>query len=297
MGTSSSFKGPGGGTPLIPSWLSADDSAPDLSAENLTSGDVPQSSPEEASSSPSKVPPPDNIPIAKANDKSRFTGPRKNFSQFVKSGGYDRRSLGRAISQYIGTSIGGARTGTLRLGAARDAGSRLIGFLSDAVNRGTAAALRSLNLESLAGHPIQEIFVGLLDYICPDGGSIDEGIAREAFVEMIVDLEDTGIMDLDNLTMDQVHTVLELYITNVIVARIYNDIGKNSIILPDSEREVAYIQAQLKDFVHRGVNDALASNHNKNYHFISKSMLQFINEIYEQSYDILQSMGEELEDA
>ena len=56
-------------------------------------------------------------------------------------------------------------------------------------------------------------FLGLVDYVCPDGGSIDEGIAREAFVETIADLAGAGIADLDSLTADQIQAVLELYAT------------------------------------------------------------------------------------
>lgn len=105
------------------------------------------------------------------------------------------RSLGRAVSHYVGSSSGGARTAAARMGSARGAGSRLLGFLSDAVARGATEALRSLNLDGLAGRPIEEIFLGLADYVCPDGGSIDEGIAREAFIETIADLAGAGITD------------------------------------------------------------------------------------------------------
>ena len=114
------------------------------------------------------------------------------------------------MSHYVGSSLGGPRTAAARLGSARGAGSRLLSFLSDTVNRGADAALRALNLDSLAGRPIQEIFLGLSDYICPDGGSLDEGIAREAFVETIADLAGAGITELDGLTVDQMQTVFEI---------------------------------------------------------------------------------------
>ena len=71
------------------------------------------------------------------------------------------------------------------------------------VKDSTGATVRALNLGALAGHPIEEIFLGLADYVCPDGGSIDEGIAREAFIETIADLAGAGITDLDGLTADK----------------------------------------------------------------------------------------------
>lgn len=225
-------------------------------------------------------------------DSSRFTAARNNFSRFVGSGGDDRRSLGRAVSHYVGSSLGGPRTAAARLGSARGAGSRLLSFLSDTVNRGADAALRALNLDSLAGRPIQEIFLGLSDYICPDGGSLDEGIAREAFVETIADLAGAGITELNGLTVDQMQTVFELYATNVIEARLYNDIGAKVIILPHNEREIERIQAQLNDFIRRGVSDVLTVNQVTATSLTPDRVLQFVDNIYEQSYEILLSLGE-----
>lgn len=291
MGTSSSFGGQSGGTPLIPSWL--DTNAYILGASNgLDSGADPQSAPGDVSLPPSQAQSQADIPIPAIADSSRFTAARNNFSRFVGSGGDDRRSLGRAVSHYVGSSLGGPRTAAARLGSARGAGSRLLSFLSDAVNRGADAALRALNLDSLAGRPIQEIFLGLSDYICPDGGSLDEGIAREAFVETIADLAGAGITELDGLTVDQMQTVFELYATNVIEARLYNDIGANVIILPHNEREIERIQAQLNDFIRRGVSDVLTVNQVTATSLTPDRVLQFVDNIYEQSYEILLSLGE-----
>jgi hypothetical protein len=87
--------------------------------------------------------------------------------------------------------------------------------------------------------------------VCPDGGTIDEGIAREAFIETITDLASAGITDLDGLTPDQMQTVFELYATNAIEARLCNDIGAKTVILPSNSRQAARVQAQLNDFIRR----------------------------------------------
>lgn len=293
MGTSSSFKGQSGDTPLIPSWLNDNDSL-----YNGTEGD-PNASAETQSVQnkihldPSQSPAQANIPIPTIADRLRFTAARKNFSRYIKSGGDDRRSLGRAVSHYIGASLGGPRTATIRLGSARVASSRLISFLADAVNRGADAALKALNLDVLVGLPIQEILVGLSDYICPDGGTIDEGIAREAFIETIVELSEEGITNLDELTGEQIQTVFEIYAAHTIEIRLYNDIGTNSIKLPHDEIEVERIQAQLNDFIRRGVSDALAANQLPTASLMPDRVLQFVDEIYNQSYDILLNLCEE----
>ena len=200
--------------------------------------------------------------------------------------------MGRAVSHYIGASLGGPRTAAIRLGSARVASSRLISFLADAVNRGADAALKALNLDALVGLPIQEILVGLSDYICPDGGTIDEGIAREAFIETIVELSEEDITNLDELTGEQIQTVFEIYAAHTIEIRLYNDIGTNSIKLPHDEIEVERIQAQLNDFIRRGVSDALAANKIPTASLTPDRVLQFVDEIYSQSYDILLNLCE-----
>ncbi|WP_369613731.1 Qat anti-phage system associated protein QatB [Marichromatium sp. PS1] len=196
------------------------------------------------------------------------------------------------MSNYVGSSSGGASTAAARMGSARGAGSRLLGFLSDAATRGATEALRALNLGAFAGRPIEEIFLGLADYVCPDGGSIDEGIARDAFIETIADLAAAGITDLDGLTSDQMQTVFELYATNAIEARLCNDIGAKIVVLPSDSRQAARVQAQLNDFIRRGVADALTAASVVAAALTPDHVLAFVESVYEQAFGILQIMGD-----
>lgn len=289
MGTSSAFGGQGGATPLVPSWL-GDEGAPPAAPDGAPTDGTPPGAPTDGTNPPGA--PPASPPIPPVADPKRFSAARNNFSRFAGSGGDDRRSLGRAVSHYVGSSSGGARTAAARMGSARGAGSRLLGFLSDAVTRGAAEALRALNLGALAGRPIEEIFLGLTDYVCPDGGSIDEGIAREAFIETITDLAQAGITDLDGLTADQMQTVFELYATNAIEARLCNDIGANTVTMPSDSRAVARVQAQLNDFIRRGVADALTSARAAAAPLTPDRVLGLVGRIYEQAFGILQIMGD-----
>jgi len=124
-------------------------------------------------------------------------------------------------------------------------GVPLLSFLSSAVANGPREALRALNLEKLAGRPIEEVFIGLMEYVCPEGGTVDEGIARDAFIETIADLAETGISDFDSLTADQMQTIFELYATHAIETRLCNDIGMKAITLPSDAAQAASIQRQL----------------------------------------------------
>ena len=289
MGTSSPFGGQSGNSPLVPSFLGDEGAPPAAAADGASQNGAPPADGDPPGQPPT---PPVRPPIPPAGDPTRFSAARNNFSRFAGSGGRDRASLGRAVSHYVGTSTGGARGTAARMGSSRGAGSRLLGFLSDAATRGATEALRTLNLGALAGRPIEEIFLGLSDYVCPDGGSIDEGIAREAFIETIADLAGAGITDLDGMTADQMQTVFELYATNAIEARLCNDIGTKTITLPASAREAASVQAQLHDFIQRGVADALTVARAAAAALTPDRVLGFVTRVYEQAFDILQTMGD-----
>ena len=288
MGTSSAYGGPGGGTPLVPSWLGTE-GAPAAPATPAASDGAPAGNP----AAPTPVPPaPPNRPAIPAlADASRFTSARSNFTRFAHSGGSDRASLGRAVSGYVSTSSGGARQAAQRMGASRGAGARLLGFLTDAQARGAREALRSLNLEKLAGRPIAEVFVGLADYICPSAGTVDEGIAREAFIETIIELTTLGVTDLDALTPDQMQTVFELYATHAIEARLCNDIGTKLITVPIDAQAALRVQGQLRDFIRNGVSDALTAARAETPTLTQDRVNSFVDSVYERAFGILQALG------
>lgn len=289
MGTSNAYGGPGGGTPLVPTWLGSDSPAPAPPVPP-----PPPNAPAPAGA-PTPVPaPPALPPIPDAAAADRFTMARNNLSRFATSGGTDRASLGRAVSQYVSTAAGGSRTAAQRMGASRATGANLLNFLSNATVRGPREALRALNLQSLAGRPIEEVFLGLMDYVCQgqDGGTVDEGIAREAFIETITDLAENGITDIDALTADQMQTIFELYAAHAIEARLCNDIGTKAIILPSDPAEAATVQAQLLDFVRGSVADALARAQINMQTLTPATVLRIVTNVYEQAFSILQTMGE-----
>jgi hypothetical protein len=178
------------------------------------------------------------------------------------------------------------------MGSSRTSGAQLLGFLSGTVAAGPQEALRRLNLQGLAGRPIEEIFVGLIDYVCPEGGSLDEGIAREAFIETIADLAEAGVVSLDGLTADQMQTIFELYAAHAIEARLCNDIGAKAISLPADTARAATVQKQLLDFVRRSVSDAMTQARAAMLALTPEAVAGFVTRIYEDAFNILQTLAE-----
>lgn len=274
MGTSTANGGTsGGGTPLEPSWLG--DSS---STDGQQQGD-------------SGTPPP-SPPIPEPADARRYAAPRSAFSRFARSGGTNRSSLASAVSGYVSRTSGGAKGAAHRMGESRKTGERLLGFLNDAANRGVSEALRSLNLSDLAGRSASEIFKGLADYVCPEGGNIDVAIARDAFYQTIVDLEAEGITDLNNMNSDQVQTIFEMFATHAIEDRIINEIGTKTITLPADTTAINNVQAQLHDFIGNGVADALNGMKDRLQNLPQDKILQFVDDVYEKAFTVLQSLGE-----
>lgn len=288
MGTSSAYGGPGGGTPLVPSWL-GDAGGEDAPAALAGAGPGPEGQP--PTDGPAPPVPPHRPPIPITGDPQRFSGARSSFTRFAVSGGSDRASLGRAVSRYVSTSAGGARQAAQRMGASRGAGARLLGFLGDAQARGVREALRALDLESLAGRPITEIFVGLADYICPGAGTVDEGIAREAYVETIVELASEGLTDLTTFTPDQMQAIFELYATHAIEARICNDIGIKAVTMPADAKAAHRVEQQLRDFIRGGVSDALTRARAESPNITPDRIQGFVDAVYESAFAILQTLG------
>lgn len=293
MGTSNANSGQGGGTPLIPSWLPSDDNPPPT-PEPPT--EAPTTNPSPDAPLPVPTPPPlPPIPPPAAGD--RFTGARNNFSRFAGSGGTDRASLGRSLSHYVSTASGGSRTAAQRMARSPASGVPLLRFLSSVIANGPAEALRALNLERLAGRPIEEVFIGLMEYVCPEGGTLDEGIARDAFIETIADLAESGIVDFDSLNADQMQTIFELYATHAIETRLCNDIGAKAITLPADVAQAASVQQQLLDFVRRSVSDALTQARAAMQALTPERVFAFVTRVYEQAYAVMQTMAEAEEES
>jgi len=314
MGTSSPSGGPKGSTPLVPSWLEPganggglDPQVPDGSPILVPPSSIPALPPGASPTPPGAAPlsplpnqtvpvplppPPFRPALPPLGARDRFTSARRNFSRSAKSGGADGRSLKRAVSHYVSKATGGASGAARRMGAANSAGAGLLGFLNDVRTNGEAVALRRFNLSALAGRPLEDIFLGLADCVCSTGGRLDSSLARDAFIETIAELAANGITQLNSLTAEQMQTVFELYATHAIEARICNDIGTKAVSLPRDLSDVHEFQVQLRDFIRRGVADALTLANAEFQILTTETVLKFVEGVYETAFGILQTMGE-----
>lgn len=286
MGTSNSYWGPANSTPLVPNWL--DDGAGDNDGNDSSDGAGNEGNDNQDGENASPATPNPTLVAT----PSRFRGARTNFTRYINSGGTDRRALGRAISSYISHATGGSANAAKRIGASRHVTSGLVNFLSTAQTSGVQVALSSNNLGALVGKPIDEIFIGIMELMCPDGGSIDEGIARNAFVETIAQLVSEGMESLDGLSKEQFQHVIEVFVANAIEGRLYNDIGTKVVVEASDVHTAEFIQSQVHDFIKGSVTDAIERHSSEFDNLAGLDANELVDTIYNDVYTILETLSE-----
>jgi len=125
MGTSSSSRGPGSNSPLIPPWADSDP-------------DKPQPQPEE----------------------QRFRGFRTQLGQFVSGGGRDDAKLRSALGNYARKASGGGAVGPRRFGAMASVGGTLFDAMA-ALRDGQDPGLPGIDLGTLDGLAT-DVAIGML---------------------------------------------------------------------------------------------------------------------------------------
>jgi hypothetical protein len=131
-----------------------------------------------------------------------------------------------------------------------------------------------------------------MDYVCPGAGTVDEGIAREAYLETIVELTTAGLTDLDAFTPAQMVMVFELYVTHAIEARICNDIGTKAVTMPADAKAAHRVEAQLRDFIRGAVSDAVTRLRASSQSLPATQVKAFVDRVYEAAFGILKALGD-----
>lgn len=275
MGTSTSNRGQNGKTPLVPSWLDDD--------ENDT------------------VSPKAEIPDEKfqqhdgilAYDSKRFINPRSNFTRYVNSDGQANDSLHRAVSSYVRHSAGGSKNATMRLGAARRSTAQLASIMSGFASGNISAIANKFNLGDIIGKPAREVFIRIMDFVCPDGGNTDEGIARSAYIEALLSMPDLENKQIESLSPPEFLAFTEIYMADVVQQKLINDIGNKMFSLPNDITSIENIEKQMKEFIQNTITDSI-SRLNIDIRNINQQQAQdVVDSVYKTAFDIMVSYGEE----
>jgi hypothetical protein len=210
VGTSSSSTGPGGRSPLVPSWADADPGVP--------------------------LPPPDG---------QRFRAFRTEFGRYVHGDGGG--SLRSALGHYARTATGGGAVGPRRFGSAYQAGGSLFGLLGDLAAGGNGAAFAGVDLSGLAGRPLAYAAQEIARALAPENGDADRVrvAIQEAVAEVLPDME---IFDPAALTLDDVIAVMVEFLTRILFQQVVEDAGSAWNKAPSDER-TAQAEGELFDLI------------------------------------------------
>lgn len=279
MGTSNSYGGPKGA--LEPDWLDDDENAA-ASNGGGEDGAKPDDTDGTEGANDGKYVPPAAVPPV----LPPLGGPRGSFTRFTNSGATG--ALSKAISGYT-ASAGGARGAVRRMPNSVRTASGVASFASAFTREGPSEALRRFDLQDLAGRPALEVFEALVDELCPEGGTLDEAVARDAFIEAIATFAEQDLGNFDQLTVDQLDEFLAEVITGCIIGKVINDIGGNSLHGSVDDNRYRDAEATLREYASGAVRDELTRSFEANRSMTSTQMHALIAEIFEDSLAVLQA--------
>lgn len=297
MGTSGSSRGPGGGTPLVPTWLNEPAGSTPLPCN------APPAPDDEGGEQQNTSPGVEGDPTTRPEDASRpaipappvsarFQSARRNFTSFAASGGNDRPALRRAVRDYVSTGSRGSGNAVRKMGSSRHAASNALGVFRGFQRDGVNDTLVRLNLAELAGRPAREIFLGLTDVVCKDGGSIDEAIARDAWLETVAEVDGLGLTDLGNLSTDQIKEFFVAFIANAVEAKLFQEIGVNGLKVADIDRIQAF-EAQLESYIKGSVRDSFSTDLSDLSSMNDNQIRNVVDKTFKDAWDLLESLGDQ----
>ena len=287
MGTSKGYGGPAGG--LVPSFLN-DPAQPALPGAPAVPPPGPAAPGAPAPQAPATPAPQSTLPRPDTSVAGDFRGPRANFSRFARTG--SRSSLGSAVSGYVRSGTGGAGRAARRMGSSRATARRLLGVVRDFQRVGPVETLRRLDLAGFAGRPAPDVFVAILEFICPPGGAVDEAIARGAMLETIGDMAEAGVGSFDALTPAQMQEFFLDFVARSIEGRVMADFGGRGVTVPDNIAAVESAQAQLHDFVAGATRGQLIGRLDGVERLSDRDIETTVNQIYETAFELIAAAGE-----
>jgi len=298
MGTSSSYPGPGRGSPLLPPWADDDWEAVPTEGEDTPSDALPDTQSEDSSEQAPEQ------EVERDDERHRADKPsqpvtidlgpaRRYIRQYASGAGL--ASLALAAGAYV-TGMGGARNAARSARAGRRVTRRLGGFLSNVATRGVEAALDRLELGHLVGSSVEIVLAAVEDVLAPDGASIDEAAARNAMsatlkdVYQLYSLDGEDIYGLNAMDAEGVRSALHLYVTNYIFERLLNVMQEDLESQDLSEQQLIRAEHEIKSFTRETVKLELGDVDVLTTDWNGRQGERIVSEIYEQGYAIWEAM-------
>lgn len=269
MGTSTSSKGGGSGSPFDPAWLEpagggevgagdADGSGDADSAEgdgSLDGGgsahDTPDSSEADTDAAPNREPASpalDGADFGTFAPGRRFAAARAGISAFVSGGG--RESLRSAAKNMVNKGMGGPRRAASTMRRTAQGAGQLGQFLTSARDRSDPRVVDWVQRVRDANLSANDLVLELIREVLPDTGSVDEESLRNAAAEALGKLyEMAPDVDIFNLTDTQIAEVIGLTIANDVCNRMDLQLGQTYERLKFDAHQIQVYRNDVKEYV------------------------------------------------
>lgn len=196
------------------------------------------------------------------------------------------------MRDYVRSGTGGSGNAVQRMGPSRAAANNVLGVFRGFQRDGAQETLRRLNLESLSGRGVQDVFIGLTEVICRDGGLVDEAIARDAWLETIAALDQFGIDDLDTLSTEQIQEIFLGFIAHTVEARLYQEIGVNGFTFAENLDDIKEFDEQFRDYIERSIRDSFTGDLAQLSNMPDQRVREVVDKTYHDAWDLLQLLGD-----
>ncbi|MDM1021869.1 hypothetical protein QSV37_16445 [Acinetobacter sp. VNK23] len=214
MGTSTSSKGPGSKSPLVPSW-----------ADNDGQG-------------------PGNNQL-----EQRFRGFRAALGQAASTGGGNTDTLKKALGHYAKSATGGKSNGARRFSSMISGGGTLFDTLRS-LQSGTDT--NSLNISDLQGQPVDVVIDKIIESIIDVNG--DSERIRAAMNEALAEaLDGLSTFDFSKITDDIIVDMMINYLTQCIFEQIILD-SKTAFDKADTPEKVEMVESSLLELIKTSVD-------------------------------------------
>lgn len=275
MGTSSSFGGPKGKSPLLPPWAPNGDSPDSDNNDNdPEKGDAPKKENNE-------------------NDLSKnYSGAKRALSRYINNA--TGITVKHAARSYV-RSLGGAKKASRSSSGGKRAIANLGGVLGSIASRGLEQTLTNLGLQDLIGKSAEIVFAGIVDAIAPVGTTNEEADARQAIIDALdklydkFKLDDNNINKLDSLSESDIKEAIldgiKAYIYERWLQELSLCIEKNSMTPRDAIKK----EADIKEYISSSVEYDFVDVDVLNIDFSQGSGKETIENIFQEAYQTLES--------
>lgn len=260
MGTSTSSKGGGSGSPFDPEWLDAIGGDTGVALGGTENADGDGGSNEETL--PSNADDSSDGNDANQNDGAaldgvglgalapnrRFAAARTNMSAFLSGGGRD--ALRSAAKNMVNKGMGGPRRAASTMRRTAQGAGQLGQFLASARDRSDPRVVDWVQRVRDANLSANDLILELLREVLPDTGSVDEESLRNAAAEALGKLyELEPEVDIFALTDDQIGEVIGLAIANDVCNRMDLLLGQTYERLKYDAHQIQLYRNDMKEFV------------------------------------------------